>query len=72
MTFDAPMAVLTNLKMNLADVDENLSTKHFYGKIIRVSDENEKVYTIRFTSVPTEVDAFFQALRSYHLKPEAV
>ena len=72
MTFTDPVDIFTNLKMNLADVDGNLSVKHFYGKIIRLSDENKKMYTIRFTSVPPEIEAYFKAIRSYHWKLEMI
>jgi hypothetical protein len=55
--------------MGLAGVDHGLSAKPFYGKVIRLADENEMRYTVRFTSVPPEIEAYFQALRlHYHLK----
>jgi hypothetical protein len=47
--------------MNLGDVDENLSKRHFYGKIIERPEGKGHGQLIRFTSVPTEVDAYFQA-----------
>jgi adenylate cyclase len=62
-----PVDVMTNIKMNLADVDENLSAKDFYGKVVRKTGENGKNYEVHFTSVPPEVDAYFQAHRQYAL-----
>ena len=59
--------VMTNIKMNLADVDENLSAKDFYGKVVRKTGENGKNHEVHFTSVPPEVDAYFQAHRQYAL-----
>ncbi len=60
---DAPLEVLTNLKMNLRDVDANLAVKHFYGKVIEGAAKNEKIHLVRFTSVPPEIDAYFQSHR---------
>jgi adenylate cyclase len=68
ITLDGPISVLTNLKMNLVDVDEKLSTRHFYGKAIKRSGEKRRTQLIRFTSVPPEVDAYFQALLKYAVK----
>ena len=62
-----PVDVMTNIKMNLADVDENLSAKDFYGKVVRKTGENGKNHEVHFTSVPPEVDAYFQAHRQYAL-----
>jgi adenylate cyclase len=61
--------LLTNLKMNLRDVDEKLSTRHFYGKVIKRFGKRKLTQLIRFTSVPPEVDAYFQAHLQYTAKP---
>jgi len=71
ITLDGPISVLTNLKMNLADVDEKLSARYFYGKAIKGSGEKGPTQLIRFTSVPPEVDAYFQALLKYAAKTGA-
>lgn len=63
------VSLLSNLKMNLSDVDEILSTRHFYGKVIKRSGKGGLTYLIRFTSVPLEVDAYFQAHLQYAAKP---
>lgn len=52
---------LTNLKMNLGDVDEKLSTRHFYVKVTDSPEAKGAGQLVRFTSVPPEVDAYFQA-----------
>ncbi|UCH19691.1 MAG: hypothetical protein JSU83_14045, partial [Deltaproteobacteria bacterium] len=59
-----PISVLNNLKMNLGDVDEKLSARDFYGKVIERPGKKGPTQLIRFTSVPPEIDAYFQA----HLK----
>jgi class 3 adenylate cyclase len=66
-----PFEPLTNLKMNLEDVDEKLSVKDFYGKVIEHSEENAQTYVVRFTSIPPEVDAYFQSHRQHVAKPAA-
>jgi len=64
ITLGEPISVLTNLRMNLGDVDEKLSARDFYGKVIERRGKKGPTQLIRFTSVPPEVDAYFQA----HLK----
>jgi adenylate cyclase len=61
ITLRGPINVLTNLKMNLAAVDEKLSVRDFYGKVIERPGEKGLTQLIRLTSVPPEVDAYFQA-----------
>jgi adenylate cyclase len=62
---DAPVKILTNIKMNLVDVDEKLSVRNFYGKVIQRSTEKGHIHVVRFTSVPSEVDAYFQSHRQH-------
>jgi adenylate cyclase len=59
------VSVLTNLKMNLGDVDEKLSARDFYGKVIERPGTKGPAQLIRFTSVPPEVDAYFKAELKY-------
>ncbi len=61
IVMDPPVAMLTNLKMNLGDVYENLAIKDFYGKVIEQPTKNKQTHMVRFTSVPPEVDAYFQS-----------
>jgi len=61
ITLGGPVSILNNLKMNLGDVDEKLSARHFYGKVIERQGKKGPTQLIRFTSVPPEVDAYFQA-----------
>ena len=68
ITLGAPVDMLTNLKMNLGDVDENLSVRDFYGKVIKCSEKKKQTHVVHFTSVPPEVDAYFQALRQHAAK----
>jgi adenylate cyclase len=69
MTLVAPVETLTNLRMNLLDVDEKLTAKNFYGKVIKHPVEKGRTHRIQFTSIPPEVDAYFQAHRLYAEKP---
>jgi adenylate cyclase len=63
-----PVEVMTNIKMNLAGVEENLAAKDFYGKVVRKTGKDGENHVVHFTSVPPEVDAYFQAHRQYALK----
>jgi adenylate cyclase len=66
---NTPVDILSNLKMNLLDVDEKLTARNFYGKVIEHSGENRRIHMIRFTSIPSEVDAYFQSHRQHATKP---
>ena len=68
ITLDAPVEIMTNLKLNLADVDEKLTVRNFYGKVMKSSEKKAQVL-VRFTSIPPEVDAYFQAHRQYAENP---
>ena len=65
IALDKPVELLTNLKMNLGDVDDELPANDFYGKVIRGLGTDGHTHMIRFTSIPPEVVAYFQALRQY-------
>jgi adenylate cyclase len=65
ISIDQPARVLSNLKMSLIDVDEKLGAKDFYGKVIEHPGQNGQIHLIRFTSVPSEVDAYFQSHRQH-------
>jgi class 3 adenylate cyclase len=71
IALDEPLEPLTNLKMNIGDVDEKLSARDFYGKVIERSEENGQTHVIHFTSVPPEVDAYFQSHRQHAAKSAA-
>ena len=68
IALDEPVEILTNIKMNLRDVDQNLANKDFYGKIIEFSGKNEQTQMIRFTALPPEVEAYFQSHRQHAAK----
>jgi class 3 adenylate cyclase len=65
---DERVEILSNLKMNLKDVDENLAQKDFYGKVVDLSDDGLQIHLVRFTSVPAEIDAYFQSHRQHSEK----
>jgi adenylate cyclase len=65
IALDHPLSVLTNLKMNLDHVSEKLSVRDFYGKVTKRFPDNGSSHVIRFTSIPPEVDAYFQAHLQY-------
>ncbi len=54
---------MTNLMLNLTEVGTFLTGKKFYAKVIKQRDDDRQRHLIRFTSLPTEVDAFLQAVR---------
>jgi adenylate cyclase len=59
------LELFTDMKMNLKDVYEELTTKDFYGKVTAQILKDENNYLIRFTSLPPEVTAYFQAHQKY-------
>jgi len=56
-----PIGLLSNLRMHLKGVHEALSLRTFYGKITDVFDQGGDEYIVRFTAIPPEIDAYFQA-----------
>jgi adenylate cyclase len=65
---DASIEIMTNLKMNLENVDNKLTARNFYGKVIKQLGEKGRTHVVHFTSVPPEVDAYFQAHLLYAKK----
>ena len=65
ITLSASIETMENLKMNLGNVDEKLSARDFYGKVVERSEEKGQTYVVHFTSVPPEVDAYFQSHRQH-------
>jgi class 3 adenylate cyclase len=65
ITLDEPVDLLKNLKMNLVEVDQELASKDFYGKVIGHSGKGGRSHRIRFTAVPAEIRSYFQAHRQY-------
>jgi len=71
ITLSDSVETMVNLKMNIGDVDEKLSARDFYGKVIKRSREDGQIHVVRFTSVPPEVDAYFQSHRQHTVKAMA-
>ena len=69
IALDEPVELLTNIKMNLGDVDDELPPNDFYGKVIKRLGNDGQIHVIRFTSIPPEIVAYFQALRKYAARP---
>ncbi len=65
-----PLNILTNMKMNLRDVSDELASRDFYGKVIESSDKDLQRYRIRFTSFSPEITAYFEALREYGVRTQ--
>ena len=61
MRLQAEVEPLTNLKLNLVDVSEELSSKDFYGKVMKHSEKDTKVSVVHFTALPPGIDGYFQA-----------
>jgi hypothetical protein len=68
IVLEEPLEPLTNLKMNIGGVDEKLSTRDFYGKVIERLEEINHTHVVYFTSIPPEVDAYFQSHRQHAAK----
>jgi len=61
--------LLSNLKLNLTNVDETLISKGFYAKVTEKETNEDNTYIkIQFTSMPSEISAYFQAFLSYRTK----
>jgi len=51
--------------MSLLDVDEDLGTKDFYGKVIKESTDSGYIHSVRFTAIRPEVSSYFQSHRQH-------
>jgi adenylate cyclase len=59
-----PVAPLTNLKMHLiADNGEEIPGA-LYGKVVEQPSESPTIFSVRFTSMPPEVETFLHRLLS--------
>jgi class 3 adenylate cyclase len=56
---------MTNLKINLSNVPPKLAARDVYAKVVQHSGGKVHSHVVRFTSVPPEIDAYFQALLRY-------
>jgi len=54
--------------MKLENVDNKLTARNFYGKVIKQLGEKGQTHVVHFTSVPPEIDAYFQAHLLYAKK----
>ena len=63
---ELPADMLTNLKMNLISIEDELRSKDIYGKIIDQTGKDN--FVIRFTSVPPEISSYFHAYRNHASK----
>jgi class 3 adenylate cyclase/uncharacterized membrane protein len=65
MIFEEPIQPLNNLKLNLLEVDHELMSKDFYGKVVGRSEHEKGGHVVRFTALPAEVRSYFQAHQEY-------
>ncbi|MGQ0544553.1 MAG: hypothetical protein ACT4P3_04365, partial [Betaproteobacteria bacterium] len=54
-----PPEAFSDLRLNLTTAGEALAARDFYGKVVRASSPA----IVRFTALPPEVEAYFEALR---------
>ncbi len=60
-----PVPVMTNLQLELAGVHKALFARPFYGKVVQSGSKKGSGQRIRFTSIPPEIEAFFEAHLQY-------
>jgi adenylate cyclase len=63
--FKDSVPTFTNIRVNFADVDDDLGNKDFYGKVMGQFVNSGGRYVIRFTSTPPEVNAYLKAHRQH-------
>jgi adenylate cyclase len=56
---ETPPEPFSDLRLNLAAAGDALAERDFYGKVVRASSPVD----LRFTALPSEIDAYFEALR---------
>lgn len=58
------LEMLSNIKLRLLEVSEDLAHVSFYGKV--TAREGQGRYMVKFTAMPTEINAFVQAAFLIH------
>lgn len=71
LRLQTPPEPLTNIKINLTNVSEDLSHKDFYGKVVECSETESNVCRVSFTALPPGIDGYFQAVLSQGAKKGA-
>lgn len=56
-----PLALRTNLRLNLVTAYEDLARRDFYGKVIDCQGEGPATCRVSFSALPSIIDAYFQA-----------
>jgi hypothetical protein len=59
-----PVAPLSNLNMNLIDSNGEEIPGALYGKVVEKLSESSTVFSLRFTSMPPEIETFLHRLLS--------
>ena len=67
LELEEDLSIMQNIKLNLVHVSHKIRSKDIYGKVLEKKEHSEKQYLfhIRCTSVPPEIDGYFQALRQH-------
>lgn len=60
-----PIDVWTNIQLSLGEVDDQLSARVFYSKVLEKTSTAEHTYWVSFTSMPSDVSAYLQACIQY-------
>jgi len=59
------MELWSNIQIRLEGVDDPLSEKYFYGKLVEKTSVHEHNYWVAFTSMPPDISAYLQACRRF-------
>ncbi len=65
LTLSEPVQILHNLEMNLKGVNRALGSRAFHAKVIRTRCGASDCHEVRFTSIPSEIAAYFEAHLQY-------
>ncbi|KAF3888245.1 MULTISPECIES: CHASE2 domain-containing protein [Nostocales] len=57
-----PVQILSNLQIQLLAEDEKLNKLDVYAKVVKVANDNQTNFGIRFTATPTEIAVYFKQL----------
>jgi len=64
----SPPAAFSDLRLNLAAAGEALACRDFYAKVVAAGPPA----LVRFTALPPEIDAYFEALRRRGVRADNV
>lgn len=64
LTTKEPLQNFSNLQIQLY-VEDEINRHYIHGKVVKILDQNQNIYRLRFTVLPTEIKVWFRNLGNW-------